>query len=197
MSNEVFPNLLTLTWDRVKKPTWNTLIKTAASGKEYRSALWSYPVWNFTLSYDLLSNSEGLISDFQKIISFFNARRGAYEDFLFEDVTDNHGEAVCIGIGDGINRQFQLLRKLGGWVEPVKNLKGSPLLYVDGVKQESGFTVNQSGLVTFKFAPAENVEITATFDFYYRVRFAQDEAEFNQFLYNLYELKQLELKGVK
>jgi uncharacterized protein (TIGR02217 family) len=197
LSNAVFPNLTSLAWNRAKTPTWSTVVRTSASGKEFRSSLWSYPTWNFTLSYDVLSNREGLTSDFQNIIAFFNHRRGSFDDFLYEDVTDNHVEKGSIGVGDGVMRDFQLIRKLGDWAEPVKNVKGSVTLFFDGEQITDGYDVNEYGLVTFNPAPPVGVSIEATFDFYYRVRFKQDSVEFNQFLYNLYELKKLELKGVK
>jgi hypothetical protein len=55
-----------------------------------------------------------------------------------------------------------------------------------------------NGLVTFSVAPpAVYKTLLATFSFYYRVRFKEDMREFNNFLNNLWETKQMRLISVK
>jgi hypothetical protein len=49
----------------------------------------------------------------------------------------------------------------------------------------------------FTVAPLPGAVVSWTGSFYYRVRFKQDEAEFNEFMSNLWELKTLEFQSVK
>jgi len=195
MSNAVFPTLPGLTWDRKRTPEWKTMVQESASGLESRAALWSTPRWTWELSYDLLRSAAAFV-ELQTIVGFFNARRGAFDSFLFEDPDDNAVLAQAIGSGDGSTRSFQAVRGYGGFVEPVYNLKATPTVYVDGVAQ-GGVTYSASGLITLTSAPALGAVVTADLSYRWRVRFSEDTAEFNQFMYQLYECQKLVLKGVK
>ena len=99
----------------------------------------------------------------------------------------------------GVFCTFQLIRAYGGFIEPVQNLNGTPSIYLNGVQQTVGIgnqcQVSSTGLVTFTTAPASGAVLTWTGNFYYRVRFSADRADFNQFMYQLYELKQLSFVG--
>ncbi len=59
----------------------------------------------------------------------------------------------------------------------------------------ANYTVNANGLVTFNSATAGNASLTWTGTYYHRVRFVEDSVEFNKFMYNLFELKKVELVG--
>lgn len=195
MSNAVFPVLPGLTWDVMKIPTWSTRVQQSVSGKEIRLATFSYPIWHFKLIYELLRDDA--TNELTTLMGFYNQRQGAFDSFLYRDPSDNGITAQLIGIGNGTTTAFQIVRAYGGFVEPIYNLNGSPSIYLNGVLQSSGYNVNSTGLVTFSAAPAAAVAITATFNFYYRVRFKNDLLEFNQFMLNLWELQQCELVSVK
>lgn len=196
MSNDVFPTLQGLGWDRVASPVWSTIIKQAASGKERRLALWSYPRWDFKLSYEFLEDDGATKSDLRQIVGFFNSRMGAFESFLYEHPSDNCVTGQVLGMGDGSTKSFIFIRNYGNWVEPVSYIKGNPVIYINEVKQTSGYTVS-GNVLTFDKAPQPGTVITADFYFYFRVRFAEDSIEPSNFMRNLYELKTLELVGVK
>lgn len=195
MSNVVFPILPGLTWDRKRTPEWKTMVQESVSGLESRAALWSTPRWTWELSYDLLRSAPAFV-ELQTIVGFFNARRGAFDSFLFEDPDDSAVSSQPIASGDGSMRAFQAVRGYGGFVEPVYNLKGTPTVYVDGVVQ-SEVTYSSSGLITLASAPTMGAVVTADLAYRWRVRFSEDTAEFNQFMYQLYECQKLVLKGVK
>ena len=196
MSNAAFPVLLGLSWERKRTPEWKTIVQESASGMESRTALWSYPRWNWELSYDLL-RSAAAFHELQDLVGFFNARRGAFDSFLFDDPDDNAALAQAIGSGDGSNRAFQAVRLFGGFVEPIYNLKTSPTVYING--SSAGVVVSSytGGLITLASAPSLGAVVTADLSYYWRVRFAEDTAEFNQFMYQLYECQKVLLKGVK
>lgn len=55
------------------------------------------------------------------------------------------------------------------------------------------YSINSSGMVTFTTPPPANAALTWTGAYYWRVRFAIDHIDFANFLYQLYELKKVEL----
>ena len=198
MSNAVFPRLPGLEWNLVKKPVFSTRIHTAASGKEIRAALWSYPQWEISLSYEFLRDDA--TEELQTLLGFFLQRRGAFESFLFEDEDDNQVAGQQIGTGDGETAAWQFLRTYGGFIEPVMAVKAAPAprVYLDEVEQTGGYSLNlTTGVLTFTEAPDEGAVITADFGFYYRVRFKEDLAEFEKFMHQLWSLRELTLVTVK
>ena len=47
-----FPSLAGQGWSVHKKPTFNTIVASATSGREVRDSLWQYPLWEFELVFD-------------------------------------------------------------------------------------------------------------------------------------------------
>lgn len=198
MSNAVFPTFPGLTWDATRTPVWSTTHKPSVSQRDFRSANASYPLYKYKLSYEVLRQTTGF-AEFTALVGFFNARRGSFDSFLFTDPDDCTVTAQSLGPGDGSNRLFQLVRTFGGFVEPVFDVNSAPLVYLDGVLQTlaTNYTVSGTGLVTFVVAPGAGAAATWTGTYYRRICFAQDTAEFNKFMSNLWALKTLELITVK
>ncbi len=196
MSNSVFPTLAGLKWDSTRSPTFNTLVHRSASGREMRAALMLYPLWNFSLSYEVLRTGGGL-TELQTLAGFFLARKGQYDSFLYNDPTDNTVTAQQIGVGDGATKKFQLIRSWASFFEPVMNINGTPSIYIGGILKTpiTDYTIDTAGMITFVAAPANAAAITWSGSYYYRVRFNADMAEFNQFMKDLWELKKLEFVG--
>lgn len=191
MSNAVLPSFPGLMFDSTKTPTFNTRVQTAVSGREARAAFYSYPIWDFSLSYEFLRESVG---EMQALAGFFMQRAGQFDSFLYLDPNDNSVTDAAIGIGNGSNKTFQLLRAFGGFSEPVMNVKTITNVKVGGV-QTMAYTVNGSGVITFATAPASGAAVTWSGTFYFRCRFKQDTAEFSQFMWRLWELGTLEFRG--
>ena len=135
MSSAVFPVLPGLMWDVKKTPVWKTAVQSAVSGKELRVAYMQYPLWQFTLAYEVLRGDAN--AEFQTLLGFFLARQGMFDSFLYADPTDNAVTAASFGIGDGVTTAFQLTRALGGFVEPVQNVNGAPSVFVNTVAEPS------------------------------------------------------------
>lgn len=197
MSNVIFPALAALNWDIVRRPIWATHVQTAASGREQRSSYWTYPVYEWTLSYDVLYADAGTAQDFQTLLGFFNARQGSYDSFLYRDPDDSAVVSQLFATGDGVTTQFQLERSLGGFVEPIKDLAAAPTVRIGGIVQGSGYSVSSTGVVTFTTAPAQGAPLTWSGSFYFRVRFASDAQDFTNFARALWATKSLKLRGVK
>ena len=194
---DLFPNLPGLVWTVKKVPIWKTEIQESHGGLETRVEAWSYPRWRWTLEYEVL-RSDTLSQELQALAGYFLYHRGASRSFLLEDRADNYAEGVLLGTGDGATRAFQLVRSMQNmYYEPITEVNGDPTIYLDGEEVASGWSVGAGGILTFGTAPADEVEITADFYFFFRVRFADDEAELENFMWNLWNAKKVDLISVK
>lgn len=205
MSTIVFPTLAGLTYPVVRTPIFKTLTQEAVSGRENRAALWVYPRWKWTLSYDFLRDDAN--NEFRTLLGFWLARQGAYDSFLFDDVDDDYVADQAIGTGNGSNLNFPLVRTLGGFTEPILavNTGIGATVKVNGAVQ--GFNTQWIWLFgnygpygiqfTAGNAPANGADITASFSYYWPVRFLADENDFSKFMNRLWDLKKLEFESVK
>jgi uncharacterized protein (TIGR02217 family) len=193
MSNIQFPALQGLTWSVFKTPQWNTKIQTATSGRELRSAWFSTPKYGFKLSYEILRAATAY-SELQTLMGFFNARQGSFDNFLYDDPTDDAVTAQPMGIGNGTQTVFPLVRTLGAHTEPVMNVNAITGIYINGTAA-TACTVDGQGNVTFATAPAAGAAITWSGSYFYRCRFVRDSNEFENFMYQLWRLKEIEFIG--
>jgi len=129
MSNQVLPSLPGLSWNTKKKPIFKTTIREASSGREYRGTSWSTPRWEYTLSYEFLRQGMGR-TELTQVVGFFNKHRGSWDSWLYQDPDDNTVTSQQFATGDGTTTSFQLVRDLGGFLEPVYELNGAPLVYI-------------------------------------------------------------------
>jgi uncharacterized protein (TIGR02217 family) len=189
MSNRILPALPGLSWNVTRRPVWSTRIHTAVSGREARFRRWSYPKWSYRLGYEVL-RANAALAELQQLVGFFNSHGGSAESWLYEDPNDRQATAQQFGVGDGVKASFQLVRAYGGYTEPVFELDGVPTVFVNGVPQPNFSIV--AGLVTFNTPPAAGAVLTWTGRYFWRVRFLQDQLEFNEFMRQLFELKSME-----
>lgn len=195
MSNALLPTLPGLAWDRGRAPMWSTTVKRSVGGREFRAANWSYPLYQYTLNYEVLRQAEE--QEYEELCGFINARQGSFDTFLYLDTWNRQVTAQAFGVGDGVTAQFQLVRTWGGFVEPVLGIVAAPQVYVDGVLQVSGVTVSAEGVVTFPSPPVAAAVLTWTGPYYWRCRFLKDTYEFNEMLYGLHDLQGLSFVTVK
>lgn len=198
MSYVVFPSLPGLDWNVVKTPMFRTTVKESISGLESRTPLWSYPVWEIEMQYEFL-RADVAYTELQTLIGFFLARQGSYDTFNYLDPDDNAVTDQQFAIGDGTTKDFQLARAYQGFLEPVFRVSGTPTIKVNGVTKATpaDYTINSEGLVSFVTAPTSTHPITWTGSFYYRVRFADDSADFRAFMKNLWDARKITLRTVK
>jgi uncharacterized protein (TIGR02217 family) len=202
----IFPSLPGLAWSVTKAPRFATRIQRAVSGRELRILDQPYPIWTWTLAYSLLRDkwdargSGGLgagYDELRTIAGFFLQQQGAFQPFLFDDPTDGTVTGQAIGTGNSSTSVFQLVRSMGGCAEPMAAPNTVSAVYFNGVLQSpAGYAVDiNTGLVTFTAPPPAGQSITADFTYRFRVRFADDTAEFENFMYQLWQLKQIKLQS--
>lgn len=203
----IFPALPGLGWSVTKAPRFASRVQRAVSGRELRVLDQPYPIWNWTLTYALLRDkwyargAAGLgvgYDELRTLAGFFLQQQGMLTPFLFDDPTDDAVSGQAIGAGDASASSFQLVRNMGGFAEPITAPNTLAAVYFNGVLQSpAGYAVDpNSGLVTFATPPPAGQAITADFTYWFRVRFADDTAEFENFMYQLWQLKQVKLQSV-
>lgn len=198
MGNAIFPTFPGLKWGRKKTAVWSTGTQKSASGRELRTAYYTYPQWRFSLSFEVL-RTKASVNELEQLAGFFNARKGSFESFLYEDPTDNAVTDQAIGnTVQGVTR-YQLVRSMGGFIEPVLATKERPAVKVGGVALTYGrdYTVTDKGVLVFNTPQTPGRPITWTGGFYFRVRFTSDTVDFENVLGSLWAAKKIEFTSVK
>lgn len=199
MALDLFPTLTGQGFLAEKAPVWSTAIAEAASGRERRRRLWSYPRWRFKIGYEVLRDFSGG-RDLTDLGTFFNAHAGRYSEWGFLDPTDNAVTAQAFGIGDGGTRSFQLLRTVTGaalsFTEPVRGVYGVPVIMINGAGT-GAYAIDDNGVVTFTSAPAASAILTWTGQFLFHCRFNQDDLSPSQMMAQLWSLSGLQFITVK
>ncbi len=166
-------------------PEFMTDIVTVTGGYERRNQNWSQARRRFDARTGVTTAHEASL-----LISFFQARAGKAKGFRLKDWSDHtsHTDGVSspsfndqvIGVGDGLQTQFQLTKKYGdnevSYLRDIsKPVEGSVEVGVDGILYETEWSVNLStGIITFVQAPQSEALITAGYQFDVPVRFDTD-----------------------
>lgn len=198
MGNAVFPEFPGLKWGWKKTAVWSTGTQKSASGREFRTAYYTYPQWRFSLSFEVL-RTKASVNELEKLAGFFNARKGSFESFLYEDPADNAVTDQPVGnTVQGVAR-YQLVRSMGGFIEPVSAVKERPAVKVGGTALAYGrdYTVTDKGVLVFNTPQPPGRPITWTGGFYFRVRFTSDTVDFENVLGSLWAAKKIEFTSVK
>ena len=201
-----------------KRPKFSTIKFQHVSGREVRVQPWQNPVWEFELVFNALDGTAtgkyGSIGaqTLQSLMGFFLQSGGMAQSFLFYDQTDYQVSAQNFGTGNGTQTAFQLVRTLGGFAEWVTQpVTTSTTLYFPSfsvsatapVIAAAGTTVPSSnytisnGLVTFTTAPASGAALTWSGYYAFLCRFDDDVLDFEQFMSNLWEAKQVKFRSLR
>ena len=165
-------------------PGFSTSIIQTDSGAEERIARWDGARRRYNAAYNVKTREQS-----QDLNIFYIARQGPAFGFRFKDYgdfttnSDGHSDPtnldVQIGTGDGVETQFQLIKKyVSGPTTRTRNINkpvtGTTVLAIAGVAQPSGWSVDTTtGVVTFSVAPASGA-ITAGCEFDVPVRFGRE-----------------------
>jgi uncharacterized protein (TIGR02217 family) len=131
--------------------------------------------------------------------------QGAFGTFLFRDPSDDRVSGQQIGVGNASTTVFQLQRAMGttlpggGFQEPIVAPNIVSAVYLDGITQSpASYSVDpNTGLVTFETAPGGGLIITTDFSYYFRCRFVDDSYAFENFMFQLWQLKKLTFISVR
>lgn len=157
-------------------PQYSTDIVITHGGYEQRNANWSQARAQYNVAHGVKTQAQ-----LDTLIAFFRARKGRANGFRFKDWSDFQATGQAIGVGNGTNKIFQLVKDYssGGSTETrtiTKPVSGSVKVYLNGVLQSGGSYALDltSGKITFVTAPGGSVAVTADFEFDVPVRFDTD-----------------------
>jgi uncharacterized protein (TIGR02217 family) len=192
----VFPLLPGQATSVSKAPKWSTKVKRAASGRERRTALWPYPLWQFELSYEVI-RQRPTNAELAALWSFFNTVQGQYQPWLFLDPTDyQQALPVAFGAGDGSTTTFQIGRAFTQTeIEPVYAPFGTAI-YVNGAAT-TAYSLSANGRVTFTSPPAVGALLTWTGCYYFGCRFLEDDLTFEQLVAQLWSGKSVKFTSLR
>jgi hypothetical protein len=177
-------------WNSTKKQRWNTKTQKSGSGIRKTLALWNYPEWEIKASYRAETPAA-----IEALAGFCASVKGSFSPFLWLDPEDYQETLVQIGIGTGSSQQLQLLRNFNSvFSEPVRDIV-TGTLHVFADTTEISYTLGTDGLVTVTAGAGKAVK--ATFQYYWRVAFKDDEQEWEYFWHNLYRVKAIEMVTVR
>lgn len=209
-----FPTL-SLGFSVMKRPLGgSTPVARAASGREIRVAYWTYPQWEWDLTYEMLPDTGAqqagvTSSDIKSLVGFILANYGSWGSFPFRDPDDYAAIGQQIATGDGTTTTFTLLKTYGlgtvvgsepiGYLDPVADFN----VYVGGVLQTIGtdYTVSTTQpyrqIVTFTTAPALGAAVAVDMEYYFQVRIKDDSNEVEKFMEKLWSMKKITLVSLK
>jgi hypothetical protein len=219
MSNALFPTLPGLMWGMTLSDVFNTQIyQTALPGSETRISKGPDPTFAIKLEYEFLRNYPGL-DELNTLRAFFSARKGQFDSFLLDptSLTKNPIDSSIAGqvlTVDG-NNYASLIRTEGGNPETIYEVNTITNIYANGSPITPGGVPNTvpiagqwnywtaSGSRTYgsasypgvviQFGSSPTLPVTADFSWYYRVRFEKANADFDAFMFELYELQEISL----
>lgn len=177
-------------------PEFSTDIATSSSGYEQRNINWQAPKYRYNLAPAIKSKAQ-----LETIISFFRLCHGMAIAFRFKDWSDYQFNKEQIGIGDGVKKEFQLiktyqymdLRQIRKIFKPVGE---SIKLYCNDVEAHVEI-ISETGLVRLKQAPKLGEAVIADGEFDVPVRFDADHLITSLESYELYSHLEIPLVEVR
>jgi len=218
VSNAVFPNLPGLMWGTTLGELFDTIVyPSAAPGYETTISKGPDPTFHFKLQYEFLRNQPS-VDELSTLRAFFRARRGAFDSFLLDlsSLTKNSADASITGqvLTVDANNYAPLVRAVAGNLETIYEVNaisavkgnGTPITfdshnsapasgkwsYWDASPTRTYGGASYPGVV-IQFGSTPSAPVTADFSWYYRVRFEKDAADFDAFMFELYELQEISL----
>ncbi len=195
MSNAVFPSLPGQAWPRQKSPVYKTDVQTSSSLRSWHISRALYPVYKIKLTFEYLSSA-----DYATLLAFFKQHKGRGQPFLFDDRDDrlqnDTATPQAFGVGDGVRTRWQLLRSLGGIVEPIGRHNTITSVRVNGTPT-GAYTLDDYGFITFSSPPADGAALDWQGSFYWRCIFGKDDQGFEEFMRFFYSAKSVEFETWK
>lgn len=195
MSESVYPTLPGYKWPWKRYPRWDTRKKYSASGRRYATTYWSYPIWTYKISYEMLRRKLSY-TEYDSLVGFFNLMAGSYDTFLFNDPDDNAAANLQFGTGDGTTRQFPFLRAIGGFYEPIGKINVLNQVTINGTPNVLHALI-ENRIINFDTAPAAAAVLRWTGTYYMRCAFVDDEMDMEKFLAGFWSADGVEFETVK
>jgi len=165
-------------------PRFLTTIQSLVSGREQRNQEWVYPRHEYDISYGVQTSTD-VDSSVRQVRDFYYARRGRLRSFRFKDFADFRvtNTATSPATGDGLNRNFTILRLYGDLALPFTRIITKPVastiqVFIDDVEINTSrynFDLTDQRLEFVSGQqPLSGEEVKVTCEFDVPVRFESD-----------------------
>jgi len=159
-------------------PKFKTTIFVSDSGYEQRNIDWSLARSEYDVSHGIKTRAE-----MEELRAFFYARNGRAHGFRYKDWGDFIAANQVIGIGNGVQTQFQMIKTyISGsqsYGRPLSKLVTGTLTGVTVNGSPATHTVNvDTGIITFSSAPGNTHVVAVNYvEFDVPVRFDTDHLD--------------------
>ncbi|KJV68977.1 DUF2460 domain-containing protein [Candidatus Neoehrlichia procyonis] len=164
-----------ISYGSIGGPEFSTSIIECYNGHEQRKINRCYPRNKYNVVYGIKSNIQ-----LSNLIEFFYAHKGKAIPFRFKDWSDYQGINQCIGIGNGTQKDFQLIKVYTIGNNSYTRIINKPIIntvkiYVNNILQNDQYTINSyNGQIKFLVPPNNKAPIHAEYEFDVLVRFNTD-----------------------
>lgn len=177
MALKKFPqDIIHLSWNSRFKAGWTTTVQESASGRSRTMTNQLYPKWTITEQIRLVDNETA-----DKLLGFYNLVKGQYESFLWYDHSKHHEENQTL---QGSAGKYQAVIVTGEFVEYADYIE-NVTVYLNGTEVGTDKYQVSDGVITFSTAPSSTDVVTATYDYWWKVRFASSAIEMTRLFENL------------
>ncbi|MGJ7497457.1 DUF2460 domain-containing protein [Variovorax sp. RT4R15] len=160
-------------------PSWNTLVKEMANGKNRRRQDWALPHHKYTADWTLLNPI-----DQNDVLAAFIACRGQLHSFRFKDWNDFRATSQTMAVGDGTSTARQLTKTYTfgstSFVRTITLPIASTVVITANGTPIAVTTDPLTGLATPAAPWPSGQVIKSSFEFDVRVRFAADFIPFDR-----------------
>jgi uncharacterized protein (TIGR02217 family) len=189
--------------DAMAAAEFSTNIVTTLSGHEHRNSGWSDARLSFDAGPGVRSEKELSI-----LIDFFRARRGAAIGFRFTDPFDFSSNQMVaepnmldqiLGVGDGIRRDYPLLKKYGEEAQyrRITRPRTESVSVALDAERATDWSLAENGIIEFASPPAIGSVVSAGFLFDVPVRFAEDRIEVSRATFGAGDMPHIPLIEIK
>lgn len=179
----------------VSKFSFNTQINTSFNGVDFIKNGSDIPVKYYTIKSARIG-----MKDLEELYKFIALRNGPLNSFLIIDKADFSMEMEEIAIGDGIQKEFKIIKNYNDEISSFTKQINFPLeqtidIWIDNKQVDFEYNLENS-LLKLSNPPEIGQKIYASCQYYNRVRFYSYEIEYKQQKDGSFELADIELKEV-
>ncbi len=173
---------------------FNTTIIKSKNGYEQRNINWNTNKMKFNIINGIKTKAE-----LDEVITFFRNVRGAGYGFRFKDWTDYQIDNQYLGLGDGVTKEFQLIKSyrvsdnIVYYRKITKPVISTVRVFINDIESKDFNIDLTTGLITLNTVPEIDSIIKANFEFDVPVRFENDIMEITMNSINSGNIKDITL----
>lgn len=173
---------------------FNTTIIKSKNGYEQRNINWNTNKMKFNIINGIKTKAE-----LDEVITFFRNVRGAGYGFKFKDWTDYQVDNQYLGLGDGVTKEFQLIKSyrvsdnIVYYRKITKPVISTVRVFINDIESKDFNIDLTTGLITLNTVPEIDSTIKANFEFDVPVRFENDIMEITMNSINSGNIKDITL----